>query len=94
MNNLGSKINHQRKILGWSLQKLADKIIKSKAHVFEIELGKSDPSITTLKDIAKALNISIMYLIDDNYNIGTYPHEPHYCQHCTKIEAINKIINS
>ena len=70
---IGSKIKHQRKLLNLSLQSLADIVGKSKAHIYEIEEGKSDPSISTIRNISKALDVPILYLIDDNYNIGTYP---------------------
>ena len=92
-NFLSNKIKHRRKILGLSLQALADSVNKSKAHIYEIEIGKIDPSITTVKAIAKVLDVPLLYLIDDNYNIGTYPHEPHYCKYCNALKQIKKIVN-
>ncbi len=93
MSNLfGRKVKHKRKLLRLSLQDLANKTHKSKAHIYEIEEGKSNPKIATLIKIAEALNIPILYLIDDKYNIGTYPHEPHYCEYCEKVEKIFDIL--
>ena len=70
---IGRKIKHKRKELKLSLQCLADKVQKSKAHIYEIEESKSDPQISTVVNIAEALGVPSLYLIDDSVNIGTYP---------------------
>ena len=90
---LNLKISHKRKLLNLSLQDVANKINKSKAHIYEIEIGKSDPAISTLIKIADCLELPLQYLVDDNYNIGVYPHDPYYCNKCEAYDVIKQIIN-
>lgn len=94
MNKLfGAKVKHKRKLLGLSLQALADKINRSKGYIYQIEVDKSDPFLSVIKDLSRVLEVPVGYLVDDNYNIGTYPHDPHYCRYCERIEKIKHIIN-
>ena len=49
-----------------SLQGLADKVGASKAHIWELETGRSEnPSIDLLTEIAKALGVSVAVLIEE-----------------------------
>ena len=49
-----------------SLQGLADKVGASKAHIWDLETGRSkNPSIELLTEIAKALGVSVAVLIEE-----------------------------
>lgn len=50
-----------------SLQELADKIEASKAHIWDLETGRSkNPSIELLTALAKALKVSVSDLVGEN----------------------------
>ncbi len=64
---LGSKLKELRLKRGLSLQDLADLIGASKAHVWDLETGRSkNPTIDLLGKLAKALGTSISDLVDEN----------------------------
>ncbi len=49
-----------------SLQQVADAINVSKAHVWELEMGRSsNPSLEILKALAAHFNVSLAYLVED-----------------------------
>lgn len=49
-----------------SLQQLADKVGATKAHIWEIEQGRSqNPSLTLLTELARALEVSITELVGE-----------------------------
>jgi transcriptional regulator with XRE-family HTH domain len=51
---------------GESLQQLADTINVSKAHVWELETGRSrNPSLEILKALAAHYGVSLAYLVED-----------------------------
>lgn len=73
MPTLGSRIKDERLAWGMSLQDLADKAGLSKAQVWTIEKGRSDPWVSTAVKLASALNMSVARLItgkDDGYDRG------------------------
>ena len=72
-NFIGKKIKHKRKILKLSLQDLADRAGVSKGYIYQIEEGRSDATVKTIKSIANYLEVPTMYLIEDSLNIGSYP---------------------
>ncbi len=58
---------------GMSLTDLAKKASLSKAQVWQIEKGRSDPWVSTAVKLANALNMSVAKLItgkDDGYDRG------------------------
>lgn len=69
---LGEKLKTIRKAKGISLQNLSDATVKvsqtriSVSFLSDIENGRSNPSIDKLKIIAKALNASVSYFIEDS----------------------------
>ncbi|ENZ03012.1 helix-turn-helix domain-containing protein [Clostridium thermobutyricum] len=69
--NLGKLIKEARQNKGKLLNKkytqamLANDINKSKSYICDIELGRSYPSINTLKDIANACSLPISYFYDE-----------------------------
>jgi len=59
----GKKIKELRKERKWSLEELAKRIGSSKSYVWEIENGKSCPSIDLMINFSKAFNVSIDFLV-------------------------------
>lgn len=51
----GSEVRRRRKALGWTLEDLAHKCELTPHHLSAIETGKSDPHLSTILSIAKAL---------------------------------------
>jgi transcriptional regulator with XRE-family HTH domain len=63
---LGAKLKELRMAKKLSLQALADKVGASKAHIWELETGRSkNPSIELLTELAKALTVSVSVLIEE-----------------------------
>ncbi|MBU0455444.1 MAG: helix-turn-helix domain-containing protein [Gammaproteobacteria bacterium] len=63
-SNLAKKVKQLREKLGLSQEKLARLADVSNNTIINIEAGKQDnPTIDTLKKIAKALNVSVEELI-------------------------------
>ncbi len=50
---------------GLSQRALAEKAEMSITFLSNVELGKVDPSVSTLRRLAKALNVKIAHLIDE-----------------------------
>lgn len=52
---------------GLSLQQLADKVGATKAHIWEMEQGRSqNPSLALLTSLARALDVSIKMLVGES----------------------------
>lgn len=66
INNIGTKIKYYRNLNKISLSKLAKDANISKSTLFGLEEGKSNPTISTLINLSKSLNIKLSELIDDN----------------------------
>lgn len=63
---LGAKLKELRLRKGQSLQQVADAVGSSKAHVWELETGKSkNPSIELLTKLAENFDVSVAYLIGE-----------------------------
>ncbi|MFZ3208761.1 MAG: helix-turn-helix transcriptional regulator [Geobacteraceae bacterium] len=66
---LGVKIKELRMKKGQSLQQVADAVGSSKAHIWELETGKSkNPSIESLTKLADYFNVSVAFLIGEDPN--------------------------
>lgn len=63
--NLGTKLNQLRKSSGMSLKELSSKTLISSSFLSDIETGKSNPSYEKLNALARALNVTPSYFIDD-----------------------------
>jgi transcriptional regulator with XRE-family HTH domain len=64
--SLSSKLKELRAKNGESLQKVADSVGVSKAHIWDMERGESaNPSLELLKKIAEHFNVTVAYLADD-----------------------------
>jgi transcriptional regulator with XRE-family HTH domain len=65
--SLAAKIKNLRIRKGLSLQDLADRVESSKAHIWDLESGRSkNPSVDLLAKLAKALEVSIADLVGEN----------------------------
>ena len=65
-NVLGAKIKELRKAKALTLEQLAEKIGSGKSYIWEIEnKGVKRPSAEKLAAIAKSLDVTTDYLIDD-----------------------------
>lgn len=64
---LASKIKELRLKKNKSLQQVADEVGASKAHIWDLETGKSkNPSIDLLTKLAKCFGVSVADLIGEN----------------------------
>ncbi len=50
---------------GYSLRKMADKVGMSYVALFRLENGETDPRLSTLRKLAKALNVTVAELIGE-----------------------------
>jgi len=66
IENIGHKIKYYRNLNKVSLSKLAKKANISKSTLFGLEEGHSNPTISTLINISKTLNIKLSELISNN----------------------------
>lgn len=67
---LGDKLKTIRKSKGLSLRQLSEKVKEqvSVSFLSDIENGRANPSIESLKIIASALNAPVSYFLDDSNN--------------------------
>jgi len=73
---IATKLKELRARNNVSLQKLADEVKVSKAHIWDIERGESrNPSMELLKRIADYFKISIADLVEENPNAAGEPEE-------------------
>ena len=66
MTTVGERIKIYRKEKGFTQKELAEKANLSRSHIASIEGNQYTPSLTTLTEIAAALNIDSALLISDN----------------------------
>lgn len=66
MNELGLNIRMERKRQRISLQQLADQVEVTPSFLSQIENGKNEPSLTTLKKIASSLGVTVSKLIGED----------------------------
>ena len=66
MTTVGERIKINRKEKGFTQKELAEKANLSRSHIASIEGNQYTPSLTTLTEIAAALNIDSALLISDN----------------------------
>lgn len=62
---ISENIKHHRTKLGLTQSELAEKINKTPTLITKIETNKANPSIKTLKSLAKALGVTVTELLDD-----------------------------
>lgn len=61
---IGTRLCQRRKELHLTQKKLGDKMHISSSHIFAIETGIKQPSLETLLEFCKTLNINIDYLLN------------------------------
>ena len=66
---LGSKIKNARKAAGLTQEQLAEKLAVSRQAITKWESDKGIPDISNIKMLAKILNVSIDYLLDDGTDL-------------------------
>jgi len=66
--NLGSRIRQKRVEKGLSLKDLATRIDKTPSFLSQVERGLAEPSITSLRNIANALEVPIFFFLLDSGN--------------------------
>lgn len=75
MNNLGSRLKHNRLRSGLTLRELARQANVSPSFISQIENGKSQPSVATLYTFSQLLNVSVDDLFegpdDDDQSVHT-----------------------
>ena len=81
---LGGRIRALRKGLKMSQEQLSEKIDVDPRYVSRIELGKCFPSLETLENISRALNVEMRDLFDYNHLTESLNYE----------EEINSLIGS
>jgi transcriptional regulator with XRE-family HTH domain len=65
--SLAAKLKKLRIAQGKSLQHLADEVGSSKAHIWDLETGRSkNPSMEMLTKLAKSLKVSVSDLVGEN----------------------------
>lgn len=65
--SLATKLRELRLRKGKSLQQVADDVGASKAHIWDLETGKStNPSIDLLKNLSRCFYVSVADLIGEN----------------------------
>jgi transcriptional regulator with XRE-family HTH domain len=67
MNDLGKKLKQLRLKKNLTQKNLAEKIHCTSAYICQLENGKADPSLSTLKKIATALDITIIDFFRTQY---------------------------
>lgn len=72
MTTVGERIRSRREVLGWKQDELASKAGISKSFLSDLENGKRKVGADKLLDIARALNLSLDYLMtgEDAENTG------------------------
>jgi transcriptional regulator with XRE-family HTH domain len=69
--SLGSRLKQLRIKKNRSLQDVAGAVNSSKAHIWEIEQGRSkNPSMDLLNGLADYFNVSVSYLVGENPDEG------------------------
>ena len=69
--NVGERIRELREQKGFSLRKVADMAQVSASLMSQIETAKVDPSLSTLRKIAVALDMPLFYFVLENHNRPT-----------------------
>lgn len=71
MTGVGERIKERRLEIGWTQDQLCTKAGLSKSFLSELENGKRSVSAANLLDIARALNVSLDYLMTGKASMET-----------------------
>ena len=58
------KIKRLRAVRGWSQEELAKKAGLARAYIARLEIGRHDPSLSTVVKLAKALKVKVGELVE------------------------------
>ena len=75
---IGNRIRQLRTKKGFSQEKLAELSNLNTSYIGQIERGEKNPSVDTVYNIAKALEVDLSFLfknISDSENNNPYPHK-------------------
>lgn len=64
---VGNRIRHIRKANKLTLQEIADKTALSVGFISQVERGTTEPSLSALRKIADALNVSLYMLLEQEH---------------------------
>lgn len=64
--NMWTQLTKLRESRGWSKAQLASNSGVSNTYISELESGKKQPTITTIRKLAKALEVPIVDLIEED----------------------------
>ncbi|ATI77086.1 helix-turn-helix domain-containing protein [Bacillus paralicheniformis] len=67
--SVGQRLKYWRKQKGYTQAQLAEKANMSRSYVADVERDRYNPSVETLSSIAKALNIPVSNLLEDNQRL-------------------------
>ena len=67
MSKLSKRMKESREVLGLTRSSLAKKSQVTPAAVTQIEQGSREPSLETLKKLAKTLQVEVSYLIGEDF---------------------------
>lgn len=71
VKSLGARLRIYRTKKGLSLQKLADAVGASKAHIYDLETGGSNnPSLGLLTELSRALDVPIKVLVGESGDVS------------------------
>jgi transcriptional regulator with XRE-family HTH domain len=65
-DSMGNRIKKRRAEIGLSLRELADKTDLTASFISQVERNQTKPSIDSLRRIAEALNVSILFFLADH----------------------------
>jgi len=67
---IGEKIRRKRNELGMSMKMLAEKTGLTSGFISQVERELAEPSITSLRKIAEALDVAVFYFFTEEKNAG------------------------
>jgi len=61
---LSMRLKQFREARGWTQEQLAEKAGFSRAYIARLEIGRHDPTLSTLEKLAKALRVTVGKLVE------------------------------
>jgi transcriptional regulator with XRE-family HTH domain len=61
---LSRRLKQYREARGWTQAQLAERAGFSRAYVARLEIGRHDPTLSTLETLAKALRVKVTRLLE------------------------------
>ncbi len=61
---LSMRLKQYREARGWTQEQLAEKVGFSRAYIARLEIGRHDPTLSTLERLAKALKVKVGKLVE------------------------------